>query len=368
MKIILLTSSLGSGGAERVATTLCDAWVARGYQVTLIPTFSGGGQPFYKSSDEVKLIYLADVVGINRKTLIGYLKRLFALRRIIKDRQPDVIISFLPNVNVATIIATAFLRTPLIICERRDPSSQSCTKLWELACRKLYRYSDMVTVQTESVAEKILHNYPGLKKVRYIPNPLPEGVIEVLKNRLFGERKILLSLGRFSAEKQVRLIIDAFAEIAPRLDNWDLHIYGDGPLKIEIEEQIINLGLRERIILKGHTTSPWRVMAEADAFVMASKYEGFPNALLESMGVGLPCVAFDCPSGPREITDNGKYAMLVNLNDQNDFVKALEKIMSDDVFSVELGKQARVSIVSRYRLSKVLDRWDQLFRELGVHH
>ena len=107
-------------------------------------------------------------------------------------------------------------------------------------------------------------------------------------------------------------------------------------------------------------------MANADAFVMACKFEGFPNALLEAMGVGLPCVAFDCPSGPREITSNGEYAMLVKLDDQNGLIMALEKIMSDESFAIELGNRARASILGRYRLSAVLDRWDQLFREVGV--
>jgi glycosyltransferase involved in cell wall biosynthesis len=107
-------------------------------------------------------------------------------------------------------------------------------------------------------------------------------------------------------------------------------------------------------------------MMDADVFVMASKYEGFPNALLEAMGVGLPCMVFDCPSGPREITSNGEYAILVKLDDQNGLITALEKVMSDESFGVELGNQARASILGRYRLSAVLDRWNQLFREVGA--
>ncbi|MGZ8941566.1 MAG: glycosyltransferase family 4 protein [Methylobacter sp.] len=366
MRILFLVSSLNAGGAERVATTLCNAWADRGYRVTLIPTFSGGGQPFYKISDAVEVIYLAHIAEIKRKSLGSYAKRLFALRRLIVERQPDVIISFMQQVNVAAIFASAFLRIPVIICERNDPSSEPRSKFWEFACQLTYPYADILTVQTEAVAEKVMQIYPRLRKIHSLPNPLPDGTLAIAKSGLSGRRKTLLSLGRLSTQKQVNIIINAFSEVAPHFEEWDLHVYGDGSLKVEIEKQICDLGLHRRVFLKGLTTEPWQVMADADAFVMASKHEGFPNALLEAMAVGLPCVTFDCPSGPREITDNGKYAMLVKLNDQIGLVTALKKIMSNEIFSIELGNQARKYILGRYRLSAALDKWDQLFREIGV--
>lgn len=366
MKILFLTSSLGAGGAERVATTLCNAWATRGDKVTLIPTFSGGGQSFYNLVAAVELVYLANIVGIKRKTIGSYAKRFFALRRIIRDRQPDVIVSFLPNVNVAAIFTSAFLKIPLIICERRDPSSQHFSNFLEFSCRATYRFADMLTVQTEAVVNKVVQIYPRLKLVREISNPLPDGVVAVRKSRPCHERKTLLSIGRLSPEKQIDLIISVFAECASRYQDWDLHVYGDGPLRADLEMQIHNLGMQERIILQGHTTEPWKIMVDADAFVMASKCEGFPNTLLEAMGVGLPCVAFDCPSGPREISSRGKYATLVKLDDKSGLLAALEKIMSDKIFASELGEQARASILERYRLSEIINRWDQLFREVGA--
>jgi GalNAc-alpha-(1->4)-GalNAc-alpha-(1->3)-diNAcBac-PP-undecaprenol alpha-1,4-N-acetyl-D-galactosaminyltransferase len=107
-------------------------------------------------------------------------------------------------------------------------------------------------------------------------------------------------------------------------------------------------------------------MAGADAFVMASKYEGFPNALLEAMGIGLPCVAFDCPSGPKEISRNGQDAMLVPLNDQKGLAASLRKVMGDAQWRQRLGEQGRDSVRERYSLQAVMTRWDQLFREVGA--
>lgn len=365
MKVICLASSLESGGAERVLTVLCNAWSARGDRITLIPTYSGGGKPFYEVSSAVELIYLADVVGVTRKNILSYSRRLHVLHRLIAERKPDVVVSFMPNVNVAAILTSMFLKVPLIICERDDPSSRSRFGVWEICSRLTYRFADMLTVQTESVANKVRTRYPGLKKVRIVPNPLSEGVAAFMV-RTGGKRKILLGMGRLAPQKQVEKMIKAFAEVAESFLDWDLHIYGDGPLKQELESLIAVFGLHDRVVLMGRTKEPWRVMAEADAFVMTSKHEGFPNALLEAMAVGLPCVVFDCQSGPREITRDGQDALLVPLNDHEGLVGALSRIMGDEALRMVMGRRARESVTSRFDLSAVVQRWDRLFLEVGA--
>lgn len=365
MKILLLVSSLDHGGTERVVTSLCNAWGARGDEVTLVPTYSGGGQPFYEISNAVELIYLANVVGVRRKNILSYAHRIYALRQLIAARNPDVIVSFLPNVNLAAILASAFLRIPLIICERSDPTSYPHENVIGTVCKLTYRFADMLTVQTDSVAGKVESLYPGMKNVRAVPNPLPASVMSYRKTG-GGDRKILLSLGRLSPEKQIDKLLAAFAEVAPLYGDWDLHIYGDGPQKPALEKLIHRSGLRGRAILKGATKSPWKIMAGADVFLMASKYEGFPNALLEAMGVGLPCVVFDCPSGPREITRDGKDALLVPLDDQAELIAALKRLMGDEELRSALGKQARESVCNRFSLPEVMRRWDSLFEEVGA--
>ncbi len=365
MKIVLLVSSLDSGGTERVAVSLSNAWRGRGDAVTLVPTFSGGGQPFYEVEHGVELIYLADVVGVRRRSALSYAQRILALRRLIVERSPDVVVSFLPNVNLAAIFAASFLRIPLIVCERSDPLSYPPEGIVSALCRLTYRFADMLTVQTDSVASRIDGFYPGLKAVRAIPNPLPTGLMSYVRKENDG-RKVLLSLGRLSSEKQIDKLLEAFAALAPDFADWDLHIYGDGPMKAALEAQIHRAGVQGRAILRGATHCPWQVMAGADAFVMASKYEGFPNALLEAMGVGLPCVVFDCPSGPREITRDGRDALLVPLDDENGLRAALRRLMADAGLRTVLGNRARESVRRRFSLPGVMDQWDHLFHEVGA--
>jgi glycosyltransferase involved in cell wall biosynthesis len=364
MKICFLVSSLSDGGAERVATTLCNAWVERGDAVTLIPTFSGRGAAFYDVSPLVELIYLADVVGVMPRTVWGYGRRIHALRNLIVKRSPDVIVSFLTNVNVAAIFSSAFLRVPVIICERVDPSFD-CPRLLTSLCKSTYRFADMLTVQTEAVADRVVNIYPGLKKVRSIPNPLPESLAAITFARRV-ERKVLLSVGRLAPQKQLDKLLSAFAEVAPIFEDWDLHIYGDGPLKGMLEDQIHKTGLHGRAMLKGTTNRVWEIMAGADAFAMVSKYEGFPNALLEAMGTGLPCVVFDCLSGPREITRDGRDAFLIPPDDHYALVSALMKLMENEELRSTLGTRARESVCSRFSLPKIIEKWDHLFEEVGI--
>lgn len=365
MRIVMLTSSLNIGGAERVASGLCNAWAERGDEVTLIATFSGGGKPFYRISGNVELIFLADLVGVKRVNLISYLQRIHVLRRLIAARSPDLIVSFLPNVNVAAVLSSAFLGIPVIICERSDAPNDHRFHLLDVLRRLLYRFADILTVQTDGVVPKVKSMYPGLRAVHVVPNGLPPEIMHYRK-RCSGDRKILLSLGRLSAEKQINKLLDAYISLAPFFNDWDLHIYGDGEERAALERKVRKAGLENRVLLKGATSDPWQVMAEADAFVLVSRHEGFPNALLEAMGIGLPCVAFDCPSGPREIMRGGEAGRLIALDDQDALVAALKELMENAPLRSSLGQRAREEVSSRYSFAAVLARWDQLFRHAGV--
>jgi len=364
-KIILLVSSMGSGGAERVATTLANAWTNRGDQVTLMPTFSGRGECFYELSPKVSLIYLADLVTSRSKTLVNQFARLFALRRFMATERPDVIVSFLSNVNVAAVIASIGMGIPVIICERNDPFAMPTSYWLRLACRFTYPFADVLMVQTQAVATKYAALGWSEKRLVVIPNPVSEQMLNIQQRICVTTTKRLLSIGRLDHQKQFDVLIRVFAELVKYYVNWSLRIIGEGPLRAALQQQITDLDLDVHVELAGRSATISKELAESDVFALTSKHEGFPNVLLEAMAAGLPCVTFDCPSGPREISMNGEAALLVPLNDEQALKYALEQLMSDSELRKNLGSRARESVIVRYSLPTVLKQWDALFTEVG---
>lgn len=362
-RIVLLLSALNSGGAERVAVTLANAWAERGDAVTLVATFSGRGECFYSVSDRVQLIYLADLVGKIGRSLLVYGARFLALQRLLRATRPDVVVSFLTNVNVAAILATRGLRSPVIVCERTNPKFAKISGRGLPLLRRLtYPLADLVTVLNLDMVSAFRAMVPGMKRLEVIANPLPKELAEypALKVVLSGRYR-LVAMGRLVESKQFSGLISSFSFLAADFPEWDLWVWGEGPLRSQLEQQIQDIGLNHRIFLPGNTSEPWEELAKGTIFTLSSAYEGFPNVLLEAMALGLCCIAFDCPSGPREMTRDGQDGLLVAPGDWLELTERLRSLMKNPALRHELGKKAAVSVRERYFLESILQRWDELF-------
>ncbi len=355
MNICFVIYSLAGGGAERVMATLANAWATKGWKVTLL-TFAGPAvKPAYTLDSRVRLHQLG-LLGPGQSKLNSLwrnLHNLWTLRKAVAACRPDCVISFMDVVNLFTLVATFGLRYRVLVSERVDPSCHPIHPLWRKVRPLLYRLAAAVVAQTARAAVALGPTLAARTVI--IPNPvcLPQ----VLPSRSPETR--IVALGRLVPQKGFDLLLQAFARLGPQWDAWTLRIYGEGPQRVELEALIGNLGLHQRVELVGWTDAPGEVLRQADVFVLSSRYEGFPNVLVEAMACGVPVIAFDCPSGPAEIIHTGEDGILVPAGDVATLADALENLMSDQRERQRLSENARRA-VARFALPTILEQWETL--------
>ena len=167
----------------------------------------------------------------------------------------------------------------------------------------------------------------------------------------------VVTCGRLNEQKNHKMLIEAVEKVVQNNKDVCLHIYGDGDLKNELEQLIENKDLKGVVVLKGATTDVESVLASADIFVMSSDYEGMPNALMEALAVGVPCISTDCPcGGPRMLIKEGENGCLVPVNDSVQMANVLEKLLINQDFKYKLGEKARERALE-YRPEKIFREW-----------
>lgn len=365
MRILFLVSSMHGGGAERVAATLANAWARRGDEVTLVCCYSGRGQCLQELDPAVRLLWLAD--RLRGPAWLRPVSKIFALRRLARSLRPDRVLSFLTNVNVTALLATRGLGLPVVVSERTDPAhSINLEPVLRLARRLVYPWAYRVVVQTHQSIEHLRRVAPSVQRIVAIPNPLPDGLPGVRGSEPQSGRRLLAALGRFNPVKQHDRLIEVFATVSAQCPDWDLTIWGDGAQRAACQRRVEELGMTDRIRLPGFSRTPWADLGSAHAFVLNSRVEGFPNALLEAMALGLPCIATDCPSGPAELTQDGRHATLVPLGDEAALARALLQVMQASPEAREaIGRDAAASVRARYGLDTILRAWDAAWAEDG---
>lgn len=367
--ILLIVSDLGLGGAQRAAATLANGFAAQGHRVELVETYSAGGECAYHLSPEVQRMQWAVASQRAESKLMSRVKRLFWLREIFRERPDSVIISFLTDVNVATILASFKLPVTVIVTERSYPGMVPLPSWLSWLRRRLYSHAAMVIGQTQ-VAAKWLSREIASATVRVMPNPLMLPVNSNQPHRpldsfVHGAKKVILGVGRLSPEKGFAELIVAYAALSDEVRLVSqLVILGEGPERQALEQQIQVLGLLGDVCLPGAAGNLSDWYEQADVFVLSSQFEGFPNALLEAQAHGAACVSFNCLSGPADLIDHGRTGFLVDPEaGAPGLAKAIEELLADPERRAAMGAAAKQAS-ARFETSKVIAQWEQLIKEV----
>lgn len=334
--IVFYIGSLGCGGAERVVTNLAAYMQSCGYCVAIVTKEQAERE--YAVPSGVRRIH-ADICGkeVSKNRIKNFFRRLGKLRRIWKKEQPDIIVSFIRKNNFMAIASSLFMPCKVVVCVRSAPEREYGTKVTRFLARTLFGIADGVVLQTKQAFSFFPRRIQ--RKSVLLHNPLSTAFI---RDVYAGERKKeVVAVGRIDANKNQIMLVRAFESIAREFPDWTCLIYGDGDGKQQILEYMAEKQIDKQIKLMGQVTDVPNKIGDAAIFVLPSKMEGMPNALIEAMALGLAVISTDCPcGGPADLIQNMENGILIPVEDEEALALALRRLMQDEALREKLGKNA----------------------------
>lgn len=349
--------SLEGGGAEKATVYLINGFIERGFKVDLLLSKATG--PYIEMVNEK-----CKIIDFNSKRVVFSLGKLI---NYLKVNKPFALISVLSHANVISSFAKMFYNTEtkIVLTERINLTSSKVnlknlrSKLLPFFMFLTYWKANKIVAVSKGVAEDLEKRIRYLKhKVEYIYNPVivPE-ILKLSKESIdhpwFNNKEIpvILSVGRLTQQKDYPVLLKAFSIVRKKLDSH-LVILGEGEERGDLIKLAKDLGIYDDVWMPGFVDNPYKYMGRSSILVSSSQSEGFPNALIEAMACGTAVVATDCPSGPVEILDNGKYGKLVPVGDFMGMANAIIETLK-----YPLSKEVLISRANQFNLDKAVSRY-----------
>lgn len=388
--LVAISSIARGGGAEKVAVTVATEFGKRNIMTTLLT--------FYSTKDELsfdgKRISLGEPM---RNSFFGKLfrapRRIWNLKKVCAEQKVDTIVSFLEETNYYVVLSKILLgnSVKIIVSVRNNPDEYNL--VYRFLIKYLYRFTDGVVSVSRGVEENLSKNF-GLENVSHIYNPVDKDVVRHQlqadiasdHNHLFAQsEQVCTNVGRLVYQKGQWHLIRAFALVTKRLPTAKLVFIGEGPLRSLLEAHVYEHGLGDSVIFLGRQENVIPIVARSNLFILSSLWEGMPNALIEALSVGVPCIATDIPTGPREIMApelvlsdkvtypyRSTYGLLIkpfsHKDDSMDIKKAFseeESILADSILSSLLGDNVFIQKKDfiedvRFSMDSIIMQWVEL--------
>lgn len=336
-KYLFVIPTLSMGGAERIVSVLGNALYSNGRDVTVIKYYSCPDE--YDTVPGVKIINLS---GGSRNAYDGmsYFQKIRRLRSAIVSEKPDFIVPFLFQVARDVYLATQGLAVLVLQSIRIDPASGPASTYKRKFRDWLVYRSPCTFVQNERQRAYFKKNKD---RIHVLYNPVSDSILQV--EPAYPEQVFTIcAAGRLEYQKNFPLLIDAFCRAFPKEGEAVLNIYGTGSQAASLERIVKERKRTGSIRLMGRTDRLAEVYRNCDLFVLSSDFEGMPNALIEAMACGLPCVSTDCPTGPSDLIDNGKNGLLVPVRDPEAMADAILRMCRDRDTAHAMGREAKETI------------------------
>ena len=353
-KILILISSIGGGGAERVASILANG-LSKRYEVSVM--YYNRKEAAYHFNEEVRLIdcsstksLKSDIPGVYRiRSILRTMNRVRKINEFVRKEKTDVVISLLISPNFYNGLSR--VKALRICSERNDPSRN--TKKYQKRGLFAYRHCDHVVFQSREVMEQFPKDIQ--EKSYLIPNPVQVDtrVSEIRKKKI-------VSIGRLVSQKRFDILIRAFKDFHETHPDHHLHIYGKGELKKDLKELTRQLNISDSVHFEGFHEDIHEEIRDAECFVLSSDYEGMSNALLEAMAMGHACISTDC-AGSTDLIEDGVNGILVKRGDISALSKAMTMISDDPELRERLGKKAMESMED-LSPERIVREWEKIWK------
>lgn len=359
MRITFFIGSLVSGGAERVISLLANQYRELGWEVDIALLLKNEvNRKQFPLEKSIRIIDLSIEGNSYWKRTVGWIR---SVRNYLKETKPACVVSFIGRINALVLTASIGLGIPTLVSERNDPRQDGRGKVMLTYCNLIYRLADAIVFQTEY--ERSCFSRALKKRSCIIPNPV--SVINC--NDIEENRFEISTAGRLVPQKNHALLIDSIFLVKDRIPNIRCEIYGDGPLKQDLENRIKSLHLEKYVHLCGNKTDVNRWIAKSCIFVMTSDFEGLSNALIEAMMLGKACITTDYP-GASEVIHNGANGVIIPMeNSKSVLADKICNIIEDDILRKKLSGKAEED-ARRYSLETVTKKWIDTIDDMSLKH
>ena len=354
MKIVTVAYLHGAGGAERQIIMLSNEMAMRGHEVHMI-VLNEFKSP-YEISDKVRIYDLS----VKEGGKFGIVKRFLAFKNTIRRIKPDITINYNLQGAYFSLLAGKSVCGKILYSERGDPYDKEYSgllgKIRDFTCRKV----DAMVFQSEGARDFFTLNKNQKAIVIHNSVTVPQNLYPIAEER---DNRIV-TVGRLHPQKNPHLLLDAFAKIANRYPQIRLDFYGDGVLHDELQAKIDAMDMANRISLHPSRKDIFDCIRTARIFVLPSDYEGMPNALMEAMALGLPCISADFrPGGARTLIENGKNGFIIPVGNTDALAEKIAYLLDNPDVAERIAAEARL-LGQTHTNAVVFDKWNDFLKAL----
>ena len=358
MKIAFLSGNLTDGGAQRVISIVASGLAEKGHEVYVV-LFSRNEKE-YPLNEKIRLIALGD--SFEEYSKMSGLERIFKIRKLLKNIKPDVAIGFLEG-GYALYLSSFGMNFAKVASARIDPQMIFNKKgLRAMINRKWFLSADRVVLQTKKQSVRVPNKLR--KKCVVIGNPVQDRALE---NRVEvrDECNKIVMVGRLAKQKNYPMVFDAILNVIKINKNIHLSIYGKGGEEKELSMLIQEKELQDYVSLCGWTQDTIEELKKHDMYILSSNYEGMPNALMEAMAVGLPCISTNCDTGPEDLIKDGSSGFLIPVGDVEMLSERIIHIMCmPKEQRSKMGALAHECVLNEFSCDNIVKKWENMLEEI----